>query len=281
MAKAGPEGDEGRAPGEGRRAVFLIPNLFTALALLAGFYAVVKAYEGEIEVACWSIVLAAILDMLDGRVARLINAQSEFGAQFDSLSDVICFGIAPAVVAHQWGLVELGRIGFVAGFFYTASAAVRLARFNVSHGAQSPRFFRGLPSPMAGVTVATAVLVAGAEPTLGLVTLMMLLIVAVAATMVSDFLYYSFKDIDLRARVNTPAKILGTLLLVSLVAFIILELREAGLFLLCLAYLLSGIYLSGRHLVRRMSAGGVRREMVSWVRAARERFGGGGRDGKG
>lgn len=234
-----------------RRAVFMIPNLFTALALLAGFYAVAKAIEGEHAVAGWAIFAAAVMDMLDGRVARLIDAQSDFGAQFDSLSDVICFGLAPAVLAHQWGLAELGRFGFAVGFFFTAAAAVRLARFNVTHGGKDPRFFAGLPSPMAGVTVASAVLVAGDEPALGTVVVVTLLMCFIAATMVSEFRYYAFKDVDLRARVNSPQKLLLALGLISFVALVMLEFRAAGVLLVCLLYLASGFALSWRHYWRR------------------------------
>ena len=239
--------DKAVLAGERRRAVFLIPNLFTALALLAGFYAVIKALEGEYMVAGWAIVAAAVLDMLDGRIARLINAQSEFGAQFDSLSDVICFGIAPAVLAHQWGLAELGRFGFAVAFFFTAAAAVRLARFNVAHGSHDPRFFHGLPSPMAGVTVAASVQVAGNDPTLGNVLLLMLLMLLIAASMVSDLLYYAFKDVDLRARINSPSKLLGALALLSFAGLVMLEFRSVGVLLLCLLYLATGYMMSGRY----------------------------------
>lgn len=235
-----------------RRAVFLIPNLFTALALLAGFYAVIKAFEGEYAVATWSIIVAAILDMLDGRIARLINAQSDFGAQFDSLSDVICFGLAPAVLAHQWGLGELGRLGFAVGFFFTAAAAVRLARFNVAHGSHDPHFFAGLPSPMAGVTAAAAVQVAGTDPTLGTVVVLMLLMIFIATSMVSDLRYYAFKDVDLRARVNSPSKLLLALTAISFAALVMLEFRSAGVLIVCLVYLASGYALSGRHYWRKI-----------------------------
>ena len=237
---------------ETSRAVFLIPNLFTALALLAGFYAVIKAIEGEYVVSSWAIVVAAIFDMLDGRIARLIKAQSDFGAQFDSLSDVICFGLAPAVLAHQWGLVELGRLGFAVGFFFTAAAAVRLARFNVTLTSTDPRFFVGLPSPMAGVTVAAAVAVAGSEPTLGTVLVLLMLMFLTGASMVSEFRYYAFKDIDLRARINSPMKLLMALAMISFAALVMLEFRAAGVLVICLVYLASGYALSGRYYWRKL-----------------------------
>ncbi len=224
-----------------RRAAYLVPNLFTAVALLAGFYAIVKSLEGELVVAGWAIIFAAFMDMLDGRVARLVDAQSDFGAELDSLSDVVCFGVAPAVLAHQWGLSELGRIGFVVGFFFTAAAPVRLARFNVTQ-VPDPRFFRGLPSPMAGVTAAMGVLSLGVDPSLAQVYLMMLLLFFIAVTMVSDLSYYSFKDIDVRARISEPSRLLLALGLVSAVALVLLEFRARGIFLICLAYQFSGYY---------------------------------------
>ena len=192
--------------------------------------------------------------MLDGRIARMIKAESSFGAQFDSLCDVVCFGLAAGVLIHQWGLLEFGRVGFAVAFFFCAAAAVRLARFNVAVGTADLRYFSGLPTPMAGVTIASLVLVIGREPNLGQVTLLMVLATAIAATMISDFRYYSFKDIDVRARVNTPASLLLALGVFALGTLLVLEFRATAVLLVCLVYLVSGIMLSSRYLLRKVLA---------------------------
>lgn len=245
-----PGSQDSTAPPERRLAFYLIPNIFTSLALLAGFYSVIKSIEGDYVFAGWAIVVAALLDMLDGRIARLINAQSEFGAQYDSLSDLICFGLAPAVLTFEWSLNELGRFGFSAGFFFCACAAVRLARFNVAYGKADPNYYIGLPAPMAGITAAAAVLSFGEGPTLGNALLIMLLLLLLAATMVSNILYYSFKNINVRARLNGPLMLLAALLAVSMAALILLEFRAGGLLLVGLAYLFMGYFRMGRLLLR-------------------------------
>ena len=255
---------------ERRRAIFLIPNLITALALLAGFYSIVKSIDGDYTLAGWAIVVAALMDLLDGRIARWIDAQSEFGAQFDSLTDVISFGVAPAILAYQWGLVELGTFGFAAGFFFCVSVAARLARFNVTSSSDS-QFFIGLPSPMAGITVATGVLVIGEQPALGNIFLLFGLMFVIAATMVSGFQYLSFKDIDVRARINSPRKLLLALVLISCAALVMLEFREMGIFVLCFLYLASGYYTSNRYIwgkllrLRKLSQS----KYIAWVHKLR------------
>ncbi|MBF2734646.1 MAG: CDP-diacylglycerol--serine O-phosphatidyltransferase, partial [Betaproteobacteria bacterium AqS2] len=237
---------------EYRRVVYLIPNLFTALALLLGFYAIFKAVDGEFQTAGLAIIIASVMDAMDGRVARMINAESAFGAQFDSLSDALCFGLAPVVLAHQWGLHEFGRIGFIAGFFFCAAAIIRLARFNISHGLVDPRYFSGLPSPLAGILVASLVLVVGTEPSLGEALLVMLTMLVISATMVSDFRFYSFKDINLRARVQTPAMMLAVLVAFAFITLMLLEFGVLAILLFCLAYLASGFAISSRYLLRRL-----------------------------
>lgn len=258
---------EGNGDKQRGRAVFLIPNLFTALALMLGFYAVIKAIEGDYELAGWAIIFAAVMDMLDGRVARLINAQSEFGAQFDSLCDVVCFGLAAAVLGYQWGLFEFGRFGFAVAFFFCAAAAVRLARFNVELGSADYRFFSGLPTPMAGITLAALVLVIGREPNLGQIMLVMAFATAIAAAMISDFRYYSFKDIDVRARVNTPATLLLSLGIFALGVLILLEFGATAVLLVCLAYLLSGFVISSRYFLRKLRGG--RKKLLAWLKKSK------------
>src|SRR5664279_5900336 len=137
-----------------RRGIYLLPNLFTTGALFAGFYVMTSAMGGRFETAAISIFVAMILDGLDGRVARLTNTQSEFGAEYDSLSDMVSFGAAPALVMYEWALKSMGRIGWIAAFVYCAGTALRLARFNTNLAVVDKRFFQGLPSPAAAALVA-------------------------------------------------------------------------------------------------------------------------------
>ena len=132
-----------------RRGIYLLPNLFTTAALFSGFYAIVQAMNNRFEIAAIAIFVAMVLDGLDGRVARLTHTQSEFGAQYDSLSDMVSFGAAPALVMYEWALKDLGKLGWIAAFVYCAGAALRLARFNTNIDVVDKRYFQGLPSPMA------------------------------------------------------------------------------------------------------------------------------------
>jgi CDP-diacylglycerol--serine O-phosphatidyltransferase len=136
------------------RSIYLLPNAFTTAALFAGFYAIVQAMNGRFDVAAIAIFVAMVLDGMDGRVARLTHTQSAFGEQYDSLSDMTSFGVAPALVAYEWVLKDLGRWGWLAAFVYVAGAALRLARFNTNIGVVDKRFFQGLPSPAAAALVA-------------------------------------------------------------------------------------------------------------------------------
>jgi len=137
-----------------RRSIYLLPNAFTTANLFAGFYAVVQAMNGRFEIAAIAIFVAMVFDGMDGRVARLTNTQSAFGEQYDSLSDMTSFGIAPALVMYEWALQDLGRWGWLAAFVYVVGAALRLARFNTNIGVVDKRFFQGLPSPAAAALVA-------------------------------------------------------------------------------------------------------------------------------
>src|SRR5512146_737074 len=137
-----------------RRGIYLLPNLFTTAALFAGFYSIVQAMNGRFDQAAVAIFVAMVLDGLDGRVARLTRTQSAFGAEYDSLSDMVCFGAAAALVMYEWALKSLGRLGWIAAFIYCAGAALRLARFNTTLGVVDKRYFQGLPSPAAAALVA-------------------------------------------------------------------------------------------------------------------------------
>ena len=137
-----------------RKGIYILPNLFTLAALFGGFYAVVMAMNGRFDLAAVGVFCAMVLDSLDGRVARMTNTQSAFGEQMDSLSDMVSFGAAPALIAYEWALRGLGRWGWIAAFVYCACAALRLARFNVNTGVVDKRYFQGLPSPAAAALVA-------------------------------------------------------------------------------------------------------------------------------
>ena len=142
--------DSDLQPRRQRRGIYLLPNLFTTAALFAGFYAVVAGVDGRFEAAAVAIFVAMVLDGADGRIARLTNTQSDFGAEYDSLSDVICFGLAPSLLVYEWALSDMGKLGWVAAFFFAAATALRLARFNTQIGTADKRFFQGLPCPPCG-----------------------------------------------------------------------------------------------------------------------------------
>ncbi|MEP6942557.1 MAG: CDP-diacylglycerol--serine O-phosphatidyltransferase [Betaproteobacteria bacterium] len=186
-----------------RRGIYLLPNLFTTAALFAGFYAIVQAMNGRFQDAAVAIFVAMVLDGLDGRVARLTKTQSAFGAEYDSLADMVSFGAAPALVVYEWALRGLGKPGWIAAFVYVAGAALRLARFNTMLEVADKRYFQGLPSPAAAALVAGFVWVIddyGIDPeTVRWVGWAVTIFAGL--TMVSNFKYYSFKTINLRRSV--------------------------------------------------------------------------------
>jgi CDP-diacylglycerol---serine O-phosphatidyltransferase len=186
-----------------RRGIYILPNLFTTAALFAGFFAIVQAMQGDFERAAVAIFIAMVLDGLDGRVARLTHTQSAFGAEYDSLSDMVSFGAAPALVMYVWALQDLGRLGWIAAFIYCAGAALRLARFNTTLEVMDKRYFQGLPSPAAAALVAGFVWVMMVSGIRGseVSTFACALTIFAGITMVSNVRYYSFKDINLRKSV--------------------------------------------------------------------------------
>ena len=227
----------------GRRAVYLLPNLFTTAALFCGFYALLKTVAGEWAAAAAGIFAAIVFDACDGRVARLTGTQSEFGAEYDSLSDVVAFGAAPALLMHQWCLQEIGRWGAAAAFAYCAATALRLARFNVQTGDSDRRFFIGLPSPAAAAVAAAFIWTMARTGADGASApwpvLCALLATALAATMVSGVRYHSFKDISLRRRISFRT---GSLIILALgVVLMLSELAaEWALLIVFGGYFLSG-----------------------------------------
>lgn len=202
------------------RGVYLLPNLFTTAALFAGFYAIVAGMKGLFEYSAIAIFIAMIMDTLDGRVARLTKTQSAFGAQYDSLSDMVSFGIAPALVCYNWGLSELGKPGWLAAFIFAATGALRLARFNVQSSGLDKRYFIGLPIPAAAAVVGSMVWL-GSELGISGKNISMLVAFIVSALgilMVSYFKYYSFKEIDFKNHVPYMAVVI-IILLFSLIAW--------------------------------------------------------------
>jgi CDP-diacylglycerol--serine O-phosphatidyltransferase len=240
-----------------RRGIYILPNLFTTAALFAGFFAIVQAMNGRFEVAAVAIFVAMVFDGLDGRVARLTRTQSAFGAEYDSLSDMVSFGAAPSLVAYEWALKGLGKIGWIAAFIYCAGAALRLARFNTNIEVVDKRYFQGMPSPAAAALVAGLVWVlidnnwSGEEAR----WYACVLTIFAGVTMVSNIRYYSGKDINLRRSV--PFIVVAAFAL----AFALVSSYPPGvLFLLFLGYALSGYAMGAWELLGRRNKGVARPE---------------------
>lgn len=187
-----------------RRGIYLLPNLFTTGGLLGGFYAIIAGMNGQFESAAIAIFIAMVMDALDGRVARMTDSSTAFGAEYDSLSDVVSFGVAPACVIYNWVLMSMNQIGWVAAFIYVASAALRLARFNTQIGVQDKRFFQGLPSPAAAAVIAGFVWLMHdvGEPSTALKIFSLCLTISLGFLMVSNVRYSSFKEYDLKDKVS-------------------------------------------------------------------------------
>ena len=200
------------------RSIYLLPNLLTTAALFSGFYAIVAAMKGNFEQAAVAIFIAMIMDTLDGRVARLTKTQSAFGAQYDSLSDMVSFGLTPALVVYRWALEPLGKIGWIASFIYAAATALRLARFNIQT-ATDKRYFLGLPCPAAAAVLAGLVWLDTEYPgTLNLGQHFLKLVIALLTLtlgllMVSNIRYYSFKEVDFKGHVPFVVVLVGVLLM--------------------------------------------------------------------
>jgi len=240
-----------------RRGIYLLPNLFTTAALFAGFYAIVAAVDSRNEAAAMAIFVAMILDGLDGRIARMTHTQSDFGVQYDSLSDMAAFGLAPALVIYHWSLAALGKIGWLGAFLYAAAVALRLARFNTQSGTADKRYFQGLPSPPAAALIAGLVWVGdhyGLADGKGILYITFPLTVLAGVLMVSNIRYLSFKQFDFRNRVPFVA-----ILIVVLIFVFIASEPPLILFLMALSYASSGPILTliqrrRRHLLRNRRA---------------------------
>jgi len=203
------------------KGIYLLPNLFTTAGLFSGFYAVIASMNGQFESAAIAVFVAMLCDGLDGRVARMTNTQSEFGAEYDSMADMVSFGVAPALIAYNWGLADLGKIGWLAAFIYCAGAALRLARFNTQVGVEDKRYFQGLASPAAAALIAGSIWFGGQSGVEGsdVSYLVALVTIILGLLMVSNFRYHSFKDFDWRGKVN----FIVILIVVGVFVFISIE----------------------------------------------------------
>ncbi len=236
-----------RDPGKRRRGIYLLPNLFTTAGLFAGFYAIVAAIGDRYEAAAVAIFIAMVMDGLDGRVARMTNTQSDFGKEYDSLVDMVAFGLAPALVVYEWALQPLGKLGWLAAFIYAAATALRLARFNTQSSADK-RYFQGLASPAAAALIAGMIWAAevGGASGADLSYIALLVTVVAGVLMVSNVLYRSFKDIDFKGKVP-----FFTVVIIMLV-FVLISMNPAYVLLIVfLAYAASGPISSLRHLVNK------------------------------
>lgn len=230
-----------------RRGIYILPNLFTLASLCAGFYGIVAAMEHHFLIAAWAIFASLVLDGLDGRVARLINAQSAFGAELDSICDMVAFGVTPALVVLTWNLHALHvygweKFGWLSAFIYVACVALRLARFNVplptAKSKLAKRYFFGLPCPAAAATMASMIWVGEIYDVHGgiiVAVLSTILMLVVSFLMISNIKYRSFKDIDLKANVRF------TVLIIMLLIFVLIVFKPAqSLFILSLIYVFFG-----------------------------------------
>jgi len=210
------------------RGIYLLPNLFTTGCLFAGFYAIVAAIDGNFERAAVAVFAAMIFDTMDGRVARATNTASAFGKEYDSLADMVSFGVAPAIVTYQWGVERIaeygriwGRVGWLAAFFYAVCAALRLARFNTRAASQDKRYFEGLPSPSAAAIVAAFIWASSEwrEPGLPGLVLAFSVTASAGALMVSSFGFWSFKQFNLEGPVKFASFIIVPLMFIAIALY--------------------------------------------------------------
>lgn len=221
-----------------KKGVYLLPNLITSASLFGGFYSIIASLDGHFERAAIAIFISAILDGLDGRIARLTGSSSKFGVEYDSLADLIAFGLAPGVLIFTWALRPFGRYGWLAAFLYVVCGALRLARFNVQITTIESKRFNGLPIPAAAALVCTIVLMffyLGRGEEMAKHITVLILVYALAFLMISNVKYYSFKEFNLSQRM--PFR-----LLVGLIFLLIVVAAEPTvmLFILTLGYVISG-----------------------------------------
>jgi len=226
-----------------KRGVYLLPNVLTTFGLFAGFFAIVLATKGQYADAAIAIFVAMLFDGLDGRVARLTNTQSSFGEQYDSMADMLSFCVAPALLVYFWQFSDLGKIGWLGAFVYTAAGALRLARFNTQIGVEDKRYFQGLPSPAAAALVAgmvwTKQSIGITEYDQYLTLVSWIILVGAGVLMVSNIRYYSFKEINLKGRSSFKLLLVATLIIIVITLW-----PSVILFAFFLAYALSGLIMT-------------------------------------
>ena len=228
---------EKRLRKSGKRGIYLLPNLFTSASLFSGFYAIIAAIHGRYETAAIAILISCVFDALDGKIARFTHSTSLFGTEYDSLSDLVAFGVAPAILVFQWALEPFGRLGWLACFMYVICGALRLARFNVQKNSLEANYFKGLPIPAAASFIASMILFTAALRGLGMMrnTMVIVLVYILSFLMVSSINYLSFKEFDLRKQ--RPFSVLvGIILALVAVAYK----PKILLFVILTIYVLSG-----------------------------------------
>ena len=226
-----------------KRGVYLLPNVLTTFGLFAGFFAIILATKGQYSDAAIAIFVAMVFDGLDGRVARLTNTQSAFGEQYDSMADMLSFCVAPALLMYFWQFVDLGKVGWLGAFVYTAAGALRLARFNTQIGVEDKRYFQGLPSPAAAALIAGMV---WTKESIGitdydqyLTLVSWIILVSAGVLMVSNIRYYSFKEINLKGRSSFKLLLIATLIIIVVTLW-----PSAILFVFFFAYAISGLIMT-------------------------------------
>jgi CDP-diacylglycerol--serine O-phosphatidyltransferase len=220
------------------RGVQLLPNLLTTGSLFGGFYSIVATLEGSFEKAAIAIIVSIFFDGIDGKVARITRTESRFGIEYDSLSDLVAFGVAPAILVYSWALIPFGRLGWLAGFIYTACVALRLARYNVQFSTAESKNFRGLPCPAAAGFIAATVLLyfhLGGEGSFSKQIALLLMVYLLGVLMVSSIPYYGFKELDLLRR-----KPFGVLFLMVSILALVVAFPPVTLFIMGFTYVFSG-----------------------------------------
>lgn len=245
-----------------RKGIYILPNLMTLTSMFFGFYSIAASFNSQYEVAAWTILVAAIFDGLDGWVARMTHTATKFGIEFDSLADVISFGVAPGILVYSWSLRSFGRIGWTASFFLVACAALRLARFNVQKGSEEKKHFSGMPTPASALVIATTVLayqeIIELLKQMGMVTMadiigmdywILALTFLLAGLMVSTITYHSPKEANLKER-----RPFGVLVFIAALLAVVAYHPALVLFLIFLSYVLAGLIEALYGLLKRRKA---------------------------
>lgn len=243
------------------RKIYIVPNFVTTANMFCGFYSMIASIHGDFLIAAWAILAASVFDMLDGRIARMAKATSQFGVEYDSLSDLVSFGIAPGILLHQWALEPYGRLGGLAAFLFVACGALRLARFNVNSSSLPKNFFQGLPIPIAAGAVATFVIFSATldwTEARNFPVLVMTFILA--SLMVSTIKFPSFKELNWRSRASFSYLLLGVLTMI-----LIATKPEVTLFLLLGTYISASLIWNGWHFLNGSSAQKSARASVAYA----------------